>query len=227
MQTLVITSQSENHNSEKQTNDILFWNVDTQIDFMKANGKLYVQNAEVIEPTLIQLTNFAKKHNIRVVNTCDYHNKNSQEISDNPDFIKTFPPHCMKDTEGQKFVEATMPDSPIIFDWDKEYTINKTTLNLEKERNIVIRKDLFDVFAGNPNTDKIVATLAPKKVFVYGVATNVCVDFAVVGLADRGYKVYVIEDAIKELPNIPPPFGRWEIKGVEFIKANKIINYIK
>ncbi len=77
----------------KDKTSILFWNVDTQVDFMKADGKLYVQNAEEIAPTLEKLTAFAKENNIKVVNTCDYHNENSQELSDTPDFItseKTF-----------------------------------------------------------------------------------------------------------------------------------------
>ncbi len=79
----------------KKYSSVLFWNVDTQVDFMKASGKLYVQDAETIEPVLAQLTSLAEKHNIIVVNSCDYHNENTLELSDTPDFVKTFPPHCM------------------------------------------------------------------------------------------------------------------------------------
>jgi nicotinamidase/pyrazinamidase len=32
--------------------DILFWNVDTQIDFMSTSGKLYAMGAEQIKPIL-------------------------------------------------------------------------------------------------------------------------------------------------------------------------------
>lgn len=211
---------------KRQTDDILFWNVDTQIDFMKANGKLYVQNAEAIAPTLAKLTEFAKENDIRVVNSCDYHNENSAELSNSPDFIATFPPHCMQNTEGQNFISETNPEHPIVFDWDKQYTIDEEMLAMENARNIVIRKDLFDVFAGNPNTEKIVETLAPQKVFVYGVATNVCVNFAVVGLADRGYEVFVIQDAIQELPKIPVPFELWRQKGVTLIQSEEVTDYL-
>ncbi len=213
-------------NTKKANNDILFWNVDTQIDFMKADGKLYVQDAEQIEPILEKLTKLAKARNFRVVNSCDYHNEKSEELSDNPNFVTTFPPHCMENTSGQAFVPATQPENPIVFDWNKKYTIDNETLAFEKGRNIVIRKDLFDVFTGNPNTEKILQTLAPKKVFVYGVATNVCVNFAVLGLAERGYEVFVIEDAIKELPKIPAPFENWKAKGVKFIKFSEIEKHI-
>ena len=54
---------------------IIFWNVDTQKDFMNKDGKLYVQGAEEIKSNLKRLTNLAKAYNITVVNTGDYHNK--------------------------------------------------------------------------------------------------------------------------------------------------------
>ena len=64
----------------KNTASVLFWNVDTQNDFMKASGKLYVQDAEEIELTLERLTRFAKKYNIKVLNTCDFHNEKTIEL---------------------------------------------------------------------------------------------------------------------------------------------------
>ena len=99
----------------KNTASVLFWNVDTQNDFMKASGKLYVQDAEEIELTLERLTRFAKKYNIKVLNTCDFHNEKTIELSSTPDFIATFPPHCMENTEGQDFVMATKPDIAVVF----------------------------------------------------------------------------------------------------------------
>ncbi len=202
----------------------LFWNVDTQIDFMKSDGKLYVQDAEEIEPTLEKLTRLASKHHIRVVNSCDYHNENSAELSNNPDFIKTFPPHCIKDTVGQAFVEATKPDSAAILNWDTSYSLEEINELLSQHRNIVIRKDVFDVFANNPNAENVLKLLAPQQIFVYGVASNVCVDFAVKGLLKRGYNVYVVEDAIKGLPNIPSPLQDWKTQGASLITSQDILN---
>ena len=34
-----------------ELSDLLFWNVDTQIDFVYPRGKLYVQGAEKLRPT--------------------------------------------------------------------------------------------------------------------------------------------------------------------------------
>ena len=38
---------------------VIFWDVDTQYDFMKADGKLYVPDAEQLIPNLKKLTDYA------------------------------------------------------------------------------------------------------------------------------------------------------------------------
>ncbi len=204
----------------------LFWNVDTQEDFIDQSGKLYVQGAEEIRPVLKLITDFAKSEGIRVVNTCDYHHINSEELSSTPDFETSFPQHCLAGSSGAEFISETLPESPILIDWDLELAIFAEFDDPERFRNIVIRKDAFDVFTGNPYTDKIVQILQPDQVFVYGVSTNVCVDKAVIGLSERGIKVFVFEDAIKELPNLPLPFEAWKTKGIHIISFSDIRKYL-
>lgn len=192
--------------------DLIFWNVDTQFDFVEPKGKLYVEGAELLKPIWRKLTLLAKEKNFKVVNTADFHYPDSKELAVNPDWVNTFPEHCMADTKGAEYVWETLPEVSITFDWDKQYfTLN----NVQQFREIVIRKDAFDVFTGNKYTDAIVKMLAPKTVVVYGVTTNVCVAAAVAGLVKRVEKVIVVEDAIKELPNIPLPFNTWKELGVE------------
>ena len=199
--------------------DIIFWNVDTQIDFVEPGGKLYVPGAELLKPLWAKILAFAKKNEIRVVNTADFHYKGSAELSADPDFISTFPEHCMADTLGAEYVEETDPVDPLIFDWNREYFSFDEVLS---RKNILIRKDAFDVFAGNPHTEKIVEILAPETVVVFGVTTNVCVNDAVVGLVHRVKNVYVVENAIKELPNIPLPFKNWEKLGVKLVQSSEL-----
>lgn len=202
--------------------DWLFWNVDTQIDFVYPRGKLYVQDAETLRPQWKRLTKLAAKKSLRVVNTADYHYANSAELDDSPDFVKTFPEHCMADTRGADFIKDTDPEDPVVFDWDREYLITPELFDREKYRNFVIRKDAFDVFAGNPLTEVILKHLNPETVVVYGVTTNVCVDAAVKGLNKRVKNVIVVKDAIKELPNIPLPFDDWEKKDVKLVKLKEL-----
>ena len=43
-----------------QSSDYLFWNVDTQIDFVSPKGKLYVQGAELLKPIWKKITRLIK-----------------------------------------------------------------------------------------------------------------------------------------------------------------------
>jgi nicotinamidase/pyrazinamidase len=204
------------------TSSWLFWNVDTQIDFVYPRGKLYVQDAENLRPQWKKLTQLAKKRNIQVINSADYHYPNSAELDANPDFVNTFPEHCMANSRGADFIKETDPEDAVIFDWDKEYLITPELFDPFKYRNFIIRKDAFDVFTGNPITDIILKNIKPESVIVYGVTTNVCVDAAVKGLSRKVKNVYVVEDAIKELPNIPLPFEEWEKNGVKRIRLKDV-----
>ncbi len=204
---------------------VIFWNTDTQKDFMNKDGALYVEGAESIKPNLKILTEFAKENNIMVVNTRDLHDDLDDELSETPDFINTFPPHCMYGTEGAEFIEETKPDK-IITTGSNElyYGLNTPVLNI-CARNVVIDKNKFDVFKGNPHTEEFLKLINPNLVVVYGVATNVCVHHAVMGLSKRGYKVRVVEDAIKGLPNISARTitENWYNAGVRYMKTKDIV----
>ena len=212
---------------EQKMTKTIFWNVDTQYDFMKPDGKLSVPGATAIEGNLEYLTKIAAARGITVVNTADYHIPKSKELSDNPDFKITFPPHCMAGTEGAEFIEATKPAKPYVIDWrDTSFDPAQVQWHL----NIVLYKDNFDVFnaIGAPHTEKVLNVLNPRKAIVYGVATNVCVDFAVKGLLQRGLQVYVPTDAIKELPGLPleKVLESWKNGGAQLIRTAEVLKYI-
>jgi nicotinamidase/pyrazinamidase len=46
------------------TSDWLFWNVDTQFDFVSPQGKLYVPGAELLKTNWSKLTQLAKSKSI-------------------------------------------------------------------------------------------------------------------------------------------------------------------
>jgi len=199
---------------------IVFLCVDAQNDFMKKDGKLYIQNAEVIHKTIGDLTLMAEENDITVINTADWHNKDSKEISNDPDFIDTFPKHCMADTKGAEFILEANPMNPLVIPYDQPLDNQKEDL-LEFASEIIIQKDKFDVFEGNPHTERILELVNPDVVFVYGVATNVCVDAAVMGLLKRNYNTYVVIDAIKELPNLlNQTVIKWATNGVKYSAVN-------
>jgi len=211
--------------------DVIFWNVDTQYDFMRSDesfqGTLPVAGARNIESNLEKLTRFAEKENIRVINTADWHTIDDDEISSRPDFKKTYPPHCMQGTKGASYIPATAPDNAYLVDWQDKVVDQTSILS---SRNIILYKNDFDIFRGNKHADKVLDVVTKKNdmIFVYGVATNVCVDYAVNGLLNRGRDVYVVTDAIKELPDaiaaVPTRqvLESWKDKGAKFVTVSDI-----
>jgi nicotinamidase/pyrazinamidase len=205
-------------------NNIVFVNIDTQNDFIMSDGKLPVPHAESIRPELQKLTEIASLYNLTVINTCDWHDENSSELSSTPDYINTFPEHCMKDTEGAKFIKETNPIHPFVIDYNYDSFLVEDAI---QHRNIIIRKDKFDVFSGNPYSESLFEKFQEHIFIVYGVAENVCVNFAVEGLLNRGKEVYVVKEAIKGLPNIDSSVDEWKVKGAKMINLYDLENIIK
>lgn len=175
----------------------LFYDVDTQRDFMVPEGKLYVPGAERIFPQLATLTQYARQHGIRVVGSVDRHRPTDPELQANGG---EYPEHCMSDTPGQAKVAATTPRQPTWLE-NRVYSDAELLELLRQPGEMYIEKQRFDVFAGNRNAARVFDILLRGKadVVVYGVVTEVCVDHAISGLRDRPVGIYVVVDAIAAL----------------------------
>ena len=207
----------------------IFWNTDTQRDFINPDGALYVKDAELIKPRLKEITEFARKEQITVVNTADCHTDKSTEIIGTPDFKTIFPPHCMLLSKGGiDFIEETDPKTFKDNYTMVCYTDKELHHSFGRARNIIIYKDEFNVFS-NHLTEKVLEKLKPDLVIVYGVATNICVDYAVKGLLMRGRIVYVVADAIKELPNTRTSdiYGTWAALGAKLLNWKTVMQEIE
>ena len=167
--------------------NLIFWDVDTQADFMLPEGKLYIPGAEAIIPTLANLTSWAASQHVLVVADVDAHQPDEVEFS-------LYPPHCLVGTPGQKKIpETTLLPQFIIPNRPKA-----ELPAIERYRQIVIEKQTIDVFT-NPNIEAFLARLGKPDIVLYGVVTEICVAAATRGLLDRGYHVTVMEDAIQYL----------------------------
>ena len=179
--------------------DTVFWDVDTQFDFMRAEGKLYVPGAEAIIAKISEVRKFALDHGYSIIADIDWHSADDDEISENPDFERTFPPHCMAGEPGSERV-GFMGELPIEYvEIDKMEPDVLRTLVDKEQFHVVIRKDTLDVFS-NPNTGELLKLVGPKKVIIFGVALDLCVDCVVRGLSGFGnIELCVLEDAVKGL----------------------------
>ena len=81
---------------------------------MMKDGKLYVPNAEEIIPNLEKLYNYDRKNEIQIMGSADYHTLQDEEISDNPDYLNTFPPHCFAASSTRLILYFTLFKNPSI-----------------------------------------------------------------------------------------------------------------
>lgn len=178
----------------------LFWDVDTQHDFMHADGKLYVPDAEAIIPALKQLTDGAHRAGVRILASADDHMPGHRELSDQPDFRDTFPPHCMHGTPGQRKIPETALHDPLVIQPAPQPAAAVTERVRAHAGDILVNKQWFDVFT-NPNLEPALAALDPDRIVLYGVALDVCNRYAIEGLLARRpqARLYAVTDAMKPI----------------------------
>ncbi len=80
----------------------LLWDVDTQVDFVRADGKLPVPDAEAAIPGMARLVRLAEAEGVTHLATADDHELTDPEIADDADFATTFPPHGLRGTPARR-----------------------------------------------------------------------------------------------------------------------------
>jgi nicotinamidase/pyrazinamidase len=169
--------------------NVVFWEVDTQADFMLPGGKLYVPGAERLLPNIRRLTDAVRQNRVFLVSHGCYHTK------DDPEF-QTFPPHCIKGTEGSSFVVEALADRVLTVPNDASAAVQR---DLSRYQQILLEKQTLDIFESR-HAAKFIQRFGDDVEFVvFGVVTEYCVRFAAKGLLDRGRSVSVVQDAIETL----------------------------
>jgi nicotinamidase/pyrazinamidase len=165
----------------------IFWDVDTQADFLSPAGKLHVAGSETILPNLERLTGWAAEHAVPVVASACAH------LPTDPELVQ-WPPHCLVGSAGQQKIPETtlprqlvLPNRPVALPAD-----------LHPWQQIVVEKQELDVFT-NPNAAALLARLGHPPVVLYGVVTELCVALAARGLLQRGCQVTLVQDAVAAL----------------------------
>jgi len=205
----------------------VFWDVDTQVDFMLPSGSLAVPGAEALRPNLGRLTDGARAAGVTIVHTADDHDPGDPEIAAEPDFVETFPAHCLRGTGGAERLPETAAGPGAVDIPPDGSGVDLTAAAGAAE--VVLRKNRFDAFS-NPAAAPLLRTLAPDRVVVYGVALEVCDRYAVEGMLalDGGFEIVLVEDAVAALD---PVKGRalveeWRRRGVRVTSTDEVLKEI-
>jgi nicotinamidase/pyrazinamidase len=205
---------------------VIFWDVDTQHDFMDADGKLYVPGAERIKPRLRELTDYAHARGVQIVASSDDHQQDHVELSDTPDFRETFPEHCMHGTRGAEKIAETALRSPLVI--EPEAMPHETLVRRlsDHEGDVLLRKHRFDVFS-NPNTAGLLEAFEPTEVVLYGVALDFCVRQALDGMIARGVPtIHLVRDATAAIVEADEPalIAGWKRQDVRIVATADVVS---
>jgi nicotinamidase/pyrazinamidase len=141
--------------------------IDMLVGFCK-RGNLFSPRYEPLIPRLSAHLRQAEKEGSRLVFLADTH------APDDPEF-RTFPPHCVEGSGEEEVV-------PELAEFVR--------------RGVLVRKHTFSGFRGT-DLDDVLQRLAPERVEVAGVCTDICVLHTVYDLRVRGYEVVVGRDLVE------------------------------
>ncbi len=79
----------------------VFFDIDTQLDFLAPAGALYAKGAENVLPAVARLNHWAAAHGVPLISTMDAHSENDPEFA-------AWKPHCVTGTDGQRKPAATL-----------------------------------------------------------------------------------------------------------------------
>jgi nicotinamidase/pyrazinamidase len=157
----------------------VFFDIDTQLDFVLPSGALYAPGAESILETVAALNRRAPV----VVSTMDAHAEDDLEF-------REWPHHCVAGCLGQRKAAATLLDKPVIV------PNRAADISIGGALQIIIEKQMVDCFS-NIHLNTILFELNADRYVVYGVVTEICVRIAAFGLLKTGKRVEVVTDAIQ------------------------------
>lgn len=184
----------------------VFFDVDTQLDFLYPAGALYVPGAEKLIDALAGLTRFASSHGVQIISTADAHGEDDSEFA-------VWKPHCVAGTFGQQKAGVTLLNQALVLSTDPE-ALSEIRPRLASARQIIIEKQKLDAFT-NPHLSPLLDSLQADRFVLYGVVTELCVRSAAFGLLDRGSRVELVLDAIQSLsaPDERDFLNQFEVRG--------------
>jgi len=191
------------------SSNFVFWEVDVQRDFMLPGGKLYASGAEKLLPNIRRLTDAARRGEVFLVSSGDFHPPNDPEF-------KQFPPHCVKGTPGAELLPEALADEVLRVE---NLPNAKLPDDLSCYQQIILEKQTLDVFETLHASELVERLGAQSEFVVFGVVTEYCVACAVKGLLARKRRVAVVEDAIQTLD---PVVGAKALKEFEQLGARII-----
>ncbi|MDO8434338.1 MAG: isochorismatase family protein [Candidatus Binatus sp.] len=199
----------------------VFYDVDTQRDFLLLDGKYHMPDAERVVPVLAALTDLARETGVKVVCSIDHHAPDDPLLQSNGG---PYPDHCIVGTPGEKKIDETAPRNPLFLE-SKEYSSEEIQEILHHEGEIIFDRRQFESFVRNAHVRTVLRLLLQPiaDIVIYGVYTEACVDRVITELIGLGPKLHVVKEAIASASADRADFlEKWSQQGVQIISFEEL-----
>jgi nicotinamidase/pyrazinamidase len=197
---------------------MIFFDIDTQYDFLDREGALFVTDSESIFGNLERLLRFAGEKQITTISTRCAHQPGDAEF-------EIFPPHCIEGTRGAGRVFADLPALPRhIIEINAQPTPGEKLL---PGTHYIVKKNVFDPFSSPWLCSwRDSGELRGRKCIVFGVATDYCVRDAALGLTQAGAFVTIVEDAVRGVApeSTAAALNKFKKAQISFTTTDKLIH---
>ncbi len=203
------------------TGKTIFYDLNTQRDFILHDGKFHIEGAEDLIPKWKAITDLAREEQVRVVCSVDCHVAGDPQLKS---WGGPYPDHCMAGTPGQEKIDETKPLNPLTLE-NREYTADEIQKVLNHPGEIVFRRQQFEKLADNPHLSAILRlVLHPyTDIVMYGVYTEACVAREISGLMGVGPKLHIITDAVAVAGEETPTFHeKLQQEGVDLLSFDEL-----
>ncbi len=199
----------------------IFYDINTQRDFILHDGKFHIEGAEKIVPVWKAITDLARDQKVRIVCSVDCHVPGDPQLKS---WGGPYPDHCMAGTPGQEKIDETKPLNPLTLE-SREYTPDEIKKVLEHDGEIIFRRQQFEKLANNEHLSAILRlVLRPfEHIVMYGVYTEACVEREISALTGVGPKLHLVRDAVAVVGEESPTFNeKLQQEGVDLLSFDEL-----
>lgn len=158
--------------------------VNTQIDFLTAEGKACVRNHRRVLAHIRRIMAWARSRDIPIISTCEIYPDNN----DNGGID-----YCIDGTKGQKKISYTVLKNKISFAADGHTDLPRDML--WRYRQVILNQRCADPFA-EPRIERLLSEVRANEFILIGADAEGAVKAAALGLLQRGKRVTIVTDAV-------------------------------
>ncbi|HSV27837.1 MAG TPA: isochorismatase family protein [Sedimentisphaerales bacterium] len=155
--------------------------VDTQRDFLVAEGAACVRNHRRVLSNIRRVAAWARHNHIRVISTVQIYANNGNKMK-----------YCIDGTEGLKKIAYTLRKDRHVFAADGNTDLPRDVMRMYEQ--VIFGKRCIDPFE-EPRIERFFSEINSEEFLVIGAGTEKSVKATVLGLLQRGKRVTVIIDA--------------------------------